>query len=303
MTNGSRQVLDSNYFNTQAFEKDRDGLVLDYKSVLDAHPNTGNTASEYIKQSDYRLQPGAFANQKIKKERSKIAEPHIIATFDPHDTQDLPDITASGFTIKHKGDDFIAIPIELKTALTKVHAAANDLLQLYGKEQFKQAEITFVLQRNDIETGKAPRPHFAGWHTHVNGSEKTDLLYLFHDVLGTEYKLQHHNGDTIEATEISLPNNVISRMGGEIQHRSKPENPHDTLRREWGGLKVLIDKQPITAGQNNKSCNLSMVKRDSPLFEKFSLTAQNIIKETNTIQPLGQPQRVLDLHEIDHNPA
>lgn len=297
----NKQILNSQYFNAQETAKDREGLILDYQNALESLPN--DTGQDYIKQSDYRLQSGIFRNAEVVKQRSEIAEPKIIATFDPHDTSDLPDITSDGFRVKNKGDDFIALPSELETALPKVHAAALDLLKLYGEDTFKEAEITFVLQRNDIEQGQAPRPHFAGWHNHINGGEKTDILYLFHDVLGTEFQLNHHEGEPIETIETGLPDNVLSRIGGEIMHRSKPENPHDTLRREWGGLKVTIDKQPISASQNGRSNNLSMVGRDSPLFEKFSQAAQNIIERQNSVHAFTQPKNVIGFApaELEHS--
>lgn len=287
------KIIDTNYFNNP--RSTDSGLILDYRDAINTLPR--DAGKEYVSSHDYRLKPGAFLDKGAETQRAKIAEPHIIATFDPHDTANLPDITANGMIVKNRGSDYIALPDVFETALPKIHAAAMDVLKLYGKDRFVNAEFLVSLNRTDVEKGTSQRPSFAGWHDHVSNGETSDLAYLFSDYVGTEYQLTKHEGQLITNLKTEAPDSVITRMGGEISHRS--QTVQQDIRREWGALVVLLEKPRANRNLNNRSYNNALVNRDETLFEEFNDNAMRSIARNSTTRVLDTPRTLIDFKGLD----
>lgn len=302
--NKEQQTLDTHYFNNRA-QNDR-GLILDYREAVNALPS--HTGQDYITTFDWRTRNGSFYSGADKndliKQRSIDAEPRIIATFDPHDTDDLIDITANAFNIKKKGNDYIALPQELKTVLPRVHAAVMDLLNLCGADYFLNSEMDFILNRTDVKSDTAQRPHFADWHVHNEKGETTDMIYLMSNQFGTEYKLDQHEGAFIQETILSAPDGSIVRMGGGISHRS-PTLTESTLenrattRREWGALTITSEKTPINRNANNRSHNMALIGRDHSLFETFKAEANDTCNQDKSLHVLETPQTLIEYTNTD----
>ncbi len=282
-----------NKINTQYFTNHpkEESFVIDLQDAASDLPN--DTEQHYVSAQDWRLKGGASLSQDIssvRATRQADAEPKVIATFPEHDTEELPDITADGMTVKKSGEMHLAFPNVLETALPKIYAAAMDVLKTAGEEYFRNSEITLIVQRNDIQPNSAHRPAFAGWHNHSENGENADLVYLWHDVKGTEYKT--------EAGEVTAPNAVLTRMGGEIKHRSQTNNTDEAMRREWGALVVKDGPQRLTRASNGMSYNNALfVKRDDPLFNQFSDAADKVLGQDDIIHVLDTPQNLAEYVE------
>ena len=295
-------TLNTDYFNRRPFSGH--GFILDFKEAARALP--ADTGRDYIPALDWRVKNGNMYSgaerQELLTRRRSDAETKIIATFDPKDTSNLPDITACAFNVKKAGDMYIAVPDALETVLPKIHTAAMDALQLYGAELFAKTNMSFIVQRNTIETGEAARPHFAHWHNHITNHESIDMAYLFHDILGTENKLTHHNGASIKTTEVIAPDHVMTRFGGEIMHRSQP-NENKTSRREWGALTINIEPARGGRSQNHRSENDAQVSENSAFFDAFKKAANHVIGQDQSVHRLEHPQTLIEFTNthIEHN--
>lgn len=269
-----------------------DGLVLDFNEAAQNLPE--GTGADYIQATDWRLTSTFSRDPEIAASRRKDAETRIIALCDDVSQDDLPDMTFSAILVKRVGDMHLCVPEVLDFALNRVHAAAFDALNLYGAEVFEKAKMRFIVQRTDVETGEAHRPHVAKWHDHLSGGENTDMVYLFHNVLGTENKLSSHNGASISPVTIVAPDHSLSRVGGEIIHRPQSNNGGE-LRREWGALIVNIEPaQQTRLRSNGGSYNTVMLDRDNPNFEKFKEKADQVLGEDTRLHVLPESKTLID---------
>ena len=285
-------VIKTDYFNTYPADM---GLVIDFADFEDLL--SVDAGADYVQVMDYRLTSIFSGNSadtlQAKSQRAKDAEPLLVATFDSAPQEDLPDIVSSAMTIKNPGDMHIALPEFFDFSLSRVHTAAFDALKLLGPDVFKESNMLFIVQRTDVESGETHRPHVAQWHDHVSGGQNTDLVYLFHNNLGTENRVTAHNGEAVKPIELIMPDNSLSRVGGEIVHRPQ-ENVGVDLRREWGGLTINIQPKHGGRGQNYLAENPVMIDRDHDLFEQFKSTASQILSADQTIHPLHEPETLVD---------
>lgn len=268
------------------------GLILDFRDAASQLPEAAG--EKYVHATDWRLTSTFSRDPEAQKLRNKDAETRIIALCDDISQEELPDFTFSAMTVKRPGDMHLAIPDILGFTLSRVHAAAFDALKLYGPDIFEKAKMSFIVQRTDIEQGETHRPHVSQWHNHISGGENTDMVYLFHNVLGTENKLSSHNGASISPVTIIAPDYSLSRVGGEIIHRPQL-NDGDELRREWGALIVNIEPAQQTRMRNNSgSFNNVMVTRDHSNFERFKEKADQVLDEDARLHVLPAPETLID---------
>lgn len=287
-----------NTLNTQYFTNHpkEESFVIDLQDDVSALSQ--DVGADYVSAQDWRVKNGASFSpdaQDVREHRKDDAKTKVIATFPTHATDDLPDITAGGMIIKRSGTMHLALPDVFETSLPKIHAAAQNVLQLGGAEYFKNSEMTLVVQRTDIEPQQAHRPHFAHWHNHSEKGENADLVFLWHDVMGTEHR--------VEGQEVVAPDNVLTRMGGEQEHRSQTNDTDEKVHREWGALVVKSEAQKPTRSSNYMSENHALyVGRDDPLFGEFSDAAQAVLEQNSSFHILDDPQ---DLAEFvsDQNHA
>ena len=274
-----------------------EGLVLDFNEAAQNLPE--GTGADYIHAMDGRLTSVFSRDPDADSKRRKDAETRIIALCDDVPQEDLPDMTFSSIIVKRSGDMHLALPEILDFTLSRVHAAALDALKLYGPELFEEAKMKFIVQRTDVEKGNTHRPHVAKWHDHLSGGEHTDMVYLFHNVLGTENRLTSHNGSSISPITIIAPDHSLSRVGGEVIHRPQL-NEGDELRREWGALIVNI-KPPILsrANSNGGSYNNVLVTRDNSNFEPFKEKADQVLDEDTRLHILPEPETLIDYTGAD----
>ncbi len=274
------------------------GLVLDFtKSAAALSPDTGE---DYVGAYDWRLGFRYEDESKSAAERrADIAEPRIIARYRPEKQSGLPDITSNGFDIKKPGDMHICLPDVFDFALPRISIAAKDALQLLGAEGFRNANLSFVIQRTDIEPGEFHRPHFTDWHDHRCNGENIDAVYLFGNRLGTDVKLFTHSGSDIRTTELSAPDGSVMRIGAEILHRSRQNTGEEILRREWGAVIVNIEMPKMGRGRPARSENSVYVGEDDPLFTRFKTAAERILKRDRSTQPLAEPQTLIDYVGLD----
>ncbi|MBI1300564.1 MAG: hypothetical protein GC137_02800 [Alphaproteobacteria bacterium] len=278
-------VLDTAYLRQHPANR---GLVIDFADAAACVPE--DAGKDYVEARDWRLRQ-AFAGQKERDRRSRDAESQILAFVRDEDQAALPNITSDGIDIKNPGDLHVAVPDVYDFALSRINFAIHDLLRLYGAERFQKANISVVLQRTDVEPDQAHRPHFNGWHSHVEGGQNYDLVYLFHNVLGTEKRLWEHNGKTVDMTDLSDPDGCMTRIGAEIMHRSQT-NLGSAVRREWGA--VMVNLRPNTF-KDCRTVNTVYVQRDSGLFVKFRDAASQVLEGDRRITPI-QPITSYDYH-------
>jgi hypothetical protein len=169
-----------------------------------------------------------------------FAQPTILGTV--RNISAGPNITAGGIVIKDSGSFEMAIPECLKQFAPAAHHVGKDLLGLYGAQAFEKSAIQLIVQRTDIEPGKAHREPFSNWHNHLDTDRgrraEIDLLYCFSDKLPTQLRRGR--------TQLG----GLTRFGAEIEHLS-PSNPTDSpLRRTWGGFVVTPFESPNTYSDN-----------------------------------------------------
>ncbi len=268
------------------------GLVLDFNDHAKNLPD--GTGADYIQAKDWRLTSSFSRDPEVTASRSKDAETRVIALCDDVEQEDLPDMTFSSFLVKRVGDMHLCLPEIMDFSLSRVHAAAMDALNLYGSELFEKASMKFIVQRTDVEAGDTHRPHVARWHDHLSNGENTDMVYLFHNVLGTENRFTSHDGKPIAPVTVIAPDNSLSRVGGEVIHRPQT-NDGDELRREWGALIINIEPAIQTrANSNGSSYNNSSVKLEDPKFETFKEKADQILDADTRLHVLDESETLID---------
>ena len=294
-------MITTRYFDS--YPKDQ-GLVIDMADIAEHLPE--GAGIDYIAATDYRLTSTfGFSSSDgksladLKHQRSIDAETHIIAAYDAEPQDDLPDFGASGMVVKRKGQMHLAMPEIFDFALSRVNAAAQDALKLYGPEQFKDAEMLLIVQRTDIEPQEAHRQPFASWHDHLSGGQNIDMIYSFSNTLGTESKLSTHQGRRIEPVELVTPNARIMRIGGEIAHRSQRNVTEHDIRREWGALTINFKPSDNRRAQNFLSTNATMVKPDDPRFEGFKEKAAKILGDDFSVQAYEKPKTLIEENDVD----
>ncbi len=281
--------ISTRYLNNYSRDE---GLVLDFNEVAQNLPE--GTGADYVHARDCRLTSFFSRDPDAYSTRRKDAETRVIALCDDVPQEALPDCTFSSMIVKRVGDMHLAIPEILDFTLSRVNASAFDALKLYGAELFEKAKMTFIVQRTDVESGEVHRPHVAKWHDHLSDGEHTDMVYLFHNVLGTENRLSSHNGASISPVTITAPDFSLSRVGGEIIHRPQV-NEGGELRREWGALIVNIDPPILTrARSNGGSYNNVLVQRDSSNFEPFKEKANKVLDEDVRLHILPESETLIN---------
>lgn len=274
-----------------------EGLVLDFNEAAQNLPE--GTGADYIHAKDWRLGAVSSRNPDACSTRRKDAETRVIALCDDVPQEALSDCTFSSMIVKRVGDMHLALPEILDFTLSRVNAAAFDALKLYGPELFEKAKMTFIVQRTDVESGEVHRPHVAKWHDHLSGGENTDMVYLFHNSLGTENRLTSHNGSSISPVTIIAPDYSLSRVGGEITHRPQL-NEGDELRREWGALIINIEPAILSRARcNGGSFNNVLVTRDDSNFEPFKEKANQVLDEDTRLHVLPESKTLIDYVGVD----
>lgn len=282
------QTLNTAYFRSHPRDK---GLVLDFNDA--AQGLDKDAGADYVSAVDYRVKSTFSSDPLVIKQRRALAETHIIATCDDEPQDNLPDITCSAMTVKPAGSMHIALPEVFDFALSRINAAAHDALKFIGPENFEKASLSLIIQRTDLESGNTHRPHVSNWHDHVSGGQNSDLVYLFHNKIGTEYKFSTHKGENIQSKELTAPDQTLARVGGEITHRPQTNQGED-VRREWGALIVNIEPAVQSRASNYRSDNSNLVKRDNPLFGLFKERAAEILAADDRLHVLDEPTTLIE---------
>ena len=287
-----RKNLDTRYFESHPSDR---GLVLDFAQAATDLPSA--TGAEFVEAFDWRVRSASLSDASAQERRRRDAETQIIAFCDDEPQEDLPDITCNALSVKKPGDLHICLPDVFDFALSRINCAAADALRLFGAERFERTSMLFIVQRTDVEPDTCHRPHISHWHDHLSNGQNMDMVYLFHNVLGTENRFFHHNGEAINAVELVAPDNSLSRIGGEIVHRPQ-QNEGATLRREWGALILNIKPQAVRRRELPRSMNSVAIERGSTHFDAFKDAASRILDGDKRLHPLPSPQTLIDHAEM-----
>lgn len=266
------------------------GLVLDF----------AEEAQDVPRETGYLVLPDRGWIGEAPERRLKDAETQVIARYDETDQTDLPDLHGfGGMRIKRAGDLYVTLPAILGFVVGRVDVAARDALHTYGTDLFESAEFVLVVKRSDIEAGDVQHdPRVAKFHTHLGRTDgrTTDLMYSFQNRMGTESRDAYHNGLLINPTILAAPDNAVSKMGGEVEHRS-PTNHSDTvMRREWGTMISYLNASTGRHWGRHMAINRGAIDRDNPEFEACKLRAVDVIAAGENIRVLDTPQSLIE-HE------
>ncbi|MCB1783587.1 MAG: hypothetical protein KDI13_06285 [Alphaproteobacteria bacterium] len=275
------------------------GLILDFEPDLESFPP--EVTPEGICYGDWRIVPGStYSYSKrapLEQQRAAIAEPKVIAFTQCPSPEDLPMITAHGMCVKMSGHSHIALPDTFAFALKQIEIAAKDTLNLYGPDKFREAEFYYIAQNTDVEPGECHRPHFANWHTHVGYGQNLDMIYLFSNTLGTETRIDTHQGKKIKRIETPSPDGALMRIGAEIEHRPQVNDSEVTIGRIWSALTIKFPSRSPSRSRNSESPNTVMIGRDGRLFSQFTAAASEILKGSST-GPLESPTTLIEYSGI-----
>lgn len=269
------------------------GLVLDF----------AQEAQNVPKETGYVRLPDRGWSGAIPQRRLKDAETQVLARYDDSDQDSLPDVQGfGGIKIKNAGDMHVALPAVLGFTAGRIDVAARDALHTYGSALFESAEFVLVVKRSDIEAGDIQHdPRVGEFHTHLAHSDgrTTDMMYSFQSAMGTESKDRYHNGLRVNPLILAAPDNAVSKMGGEVLHRSPMNTQDHAMRREWGTMISYVNAPTGRHWGRYLSVNRGAICRDNPLFEDCKLRAADVIAAGENVRALETPQSLIEYSGAD----
>lgn len=211
--------------------------------------------------------------------REAVAQPIILGYLD--DFSLSADSFSCSLAVK-KPDSFeIAIPAELKFCLPIARLVGEDILDMYGSEEFHKTDILLIVKKSLVESGEAGRPAFERWHDHVHDRMPYDWVYAFGNALPT--KFNRHG--VVKHTE----QGAVTRFGAEILHGSSI-NTGASVERVWGAFSV---SPAIRTGLPMSLTHNPVFSASEDKLAEFRNAAEEILLNDRTYRPVT-PRHIYD---------